>query len=117
MLLVVADSSDEASYVPPMERRGYTLRIREPDWYEHRLFKGPDANINLHVFTTGCPEIDRMIAFRDHVRTDLADRELYLRTKQELAARRWNYVQEYADAKTRVIEEIIARAGGGASHP
>src|SRR6187549_3643059 len=45
MLLVVDDSSDEASYVPPMEAAGYTLRIREPAWHEHRLFKGPDTDI------------------------------------------------------------------------
>jgi GrpB-like predicted nucleotidyltransferase (UPF0157 family) len=110
MLLVVADSSAEADYVPPMEGAGYKLRIREPDWYEHRLFKGPLANINLHVFSAGCPEIPRMIDFRDHLRADAEDRELYQRTKQELAARHWHYVQEYADAKTEVIEAIVARA-------
>lgn len=110
MLLVVADSSVEADYVPPMEDAGYTLRIREPEWYEHRLFKGPDANINLHVFSAGCPEITRMIDFRDHLRADAADRELYQRTKRELAVRQWRYVQEYADAKTEVIEAIVARA-------
>ena len=32
MLLVVADSTDEAAYVPPLEAAGYVLRIREPDW-------------------------------------------------------------------------------------
>jgi GrpB-like predicted nucleotidyltransferase (UPF0157 family) len=110
MLLVVADSSAEEDYVPPMERAGYVLRIREPDWYEHRLFKGPDANINLHVFSAGCVEIDRMLRFRDHLRSHSEDRDLYSRTKHELAARRWNYVQEYADAKTEVVEAIIARA-------
>lgn len=110
MLLVVADSSVEADYVPPMEDAGYTLRIREPEWYEHRLFKGPDANINLHVFSAGCPEIARMIDFRDHLRADAEDRELYQRTKRELAVRQWRYVQEYADAKTEVIEAIVARA-------
>jgi len=110
MLLVVADSSDEPGYVPPMERAGYVLRIREPDWYEHRLFKGPGANINLHVFSTGCIEIDRMLRFRDHLRSSGTDRELYTRTKCELASRRWNYVQEYADAKSEVVEAIIARA-------
>ena len=110
MLLVVADSSVEPDYVPPMEAAGYTLRIREPEWYEHRLFKGPLANINLHVFSDGCPEIRRMIDFRDHLRADARDRDLYLRTKQELAARHWQYVQEYADAKTEVIEAIVARA-------
>jgi GrpB-like predicted nucleotidyltransferase (UPF0157 family) len=112
MLLVVTDSSDEADYVPLMEAAGYTLRIREPDWYEHRLFKGPLVNINLHVFSAGCPEIGRMLGFRDHLRVNAEDRELYQRTKQELAARQWRYVQEYADAKTEVVEAIIARASG-----
>lgn len=110
MLLVVADSSAEQDYVPAMEAAGYVLRIREPDWYEHRLFKGPAENINLHVFSAGCIEIDRMLRFRDHLRSNAADRDLYLRTKEALAARRWNYVQEYADAKSEVVEAIIDRA-------
>ena len=111
IVLAVADSSDEASYVPALEAAGYVLRIREPDWYEHRLFKGPDTNINLHVFSQGCEEIDVMLAFRDHLRTDEADRELYERTKRELAARDWEYMQDYADAKTEVVKQIVARAG------
>jgi GrpB-like predicted nucleotidyltransferase (UPF0157 family) len=111
IVLAVPDSSDEGAYVPALEAAGYVLRIREPDWHEHRLFKGPDTNINLHVFSHDCPEIDRMLAFRDHLRTNDADRELYLRTKRELAARDWEYVQDYADAKTEVVEQIVARAG------
>jgi GrpB-like predicted nucleotidyltransferase (UPF0157 family) len=110
MLLVVADSSDESAYVSSLEAAGYVLRIREPGWYEHRLLKGPAANINLHVFSAGCAEIDRMILFRDHLRTNAGDRELYLRTKRELAARDWDYVQNYADAKSAVVEEILLRA-------
>jgi GrpB-like predicted nucleotidyltransferase (UPF0157 family) len=110
MLLAVADSSDEACYVPILGQAGYVLRIRERDWYEHRLFKRPGVNINLHVFSAGCPEIDRMIDFRDRLRSDVVDRELYQRTKLELAARHWNFLQEYADAKSAVVEAIIARA-------
>jgi GrpB-like predicted nucleotidyltransferase (UPF0157 family) len=115
MLLVVADSSREDVYVPPMEAAGYVLRIREPNWYEHRLFKGPDTNINLHVFSSGCIEIDRMLGFRDHLRSNATDRALYAETKRELASRNWNYVQEYADAKTEVVEAIIARASNTAA--
>jgi GrpB-like predicted nucleotidyltransferase (UPF0157 family) len=114
MLLVVADSSFEDAYVPPMEASGYVLRIREPDWYEHRLFKGPDTNINLHVFSSGCIEIDRMLGFRDHLRSSATDRALYAETKRQLASRQWNYVQEYADAKTEVVEAIIARVSNTA---
>ncbi len=110
MTLAVPDSADEAAYVPALEAAGYVLRIREPDWYEHRVFKGPDTSVNLHVFSEGCPEIDRMLSFRDWLRSSSADRELYERTKRELAAKEWRYVQDYADAKTAVVEEIVARA-------
>ena len=112
ILLVVPDSADEPAYRPAMEAAGYVLRIREPDWYEHRLFKGPDTNINLHVFSGGCPEIRRMLFFRDWLRSNDADRELYERTKRELAKPVWKYVQNYADAKSAVVEEILARARG-----
>lgn len=110
MCLVVADSSDEEAYVPALKAAGYVLRIREPEWYEHRCFKGPDTNVNLHVYSEGCPEIERYLLFRDRLRTNQADRELYERTKRELAKREWKYVQNYADAKTAVVEKIIARA-------
>src|SRR3984957_4265441 len=110
MILAVADSADEPAYVPAMESAGYVLRIREPEWHQHRLFKGPDTNINLHVYSFGCPEIDKMIMFRDWLRTNGADRELYERTKRDLAKQTWKYVQDYADAKTSVVEEIVARA-------
>jgi GrpB-like predicted nucleotidyltransferase (UPF0157 family) len=113
MVLAVAGSRAEADYVPQMEASGYVLRIREPDWYEHRLFRGTDPASNIHVFTEGTPEIDRMLAFRDWLRSHDEDRILYERTKRELAAREWKYVQHYADAKTEVVEAIIARASAG----
>jgi GrpB-like predicted nucleotidyltransferase (UPF0157 family) len=110
MLLLVADSADEPAYVPDLEAAGYVLVIREPGWWEHRCFKGPDTNINLHVLSDGCPEVERVLLFRDRLRADDADRALYERTKRELAGRDWKYVQNYADAKSSVIEKIIARA-------
>ncbi len=112
--LVVADSADEPAYVPALEAAGYVLRIREPEWYEHRMFRGQDPSVNLHVFSRGCEEIDRMVSFRDWLRRNEADRELYERTKRELTAQDWKYGQNYADAKTGVIREIIGRAEGGA---
>jgi GrpB-like predicted nucleotidyltransferase (UPF0157 family) len=110
IVLVVADTTDEPAYVPAMEAAGYVLRVREPDWFEHRLFKGPDTTVNVHVFSAGCVEVERMLAFRDHLRADDADRELYEQTKRELAGRRWKYVQHYANAKSDVVAEIMARA-------
>ena len=108
--LAVPDSADEPAYVPDLEAGGFILRAREPDWFEHRLLQGTDRSVNLHVFTAGSPEIDRMLAFRDHLRTHDDERRLYEATKRELAARDWVYVQDYADAKGDVVEAILARA-------
>jgi GrpB-like predicted nucleotidyltransferase (UPF0157 family) len=108
--LEVPNSADEAAYVPDMEAAGYIVQIREPEWFEHRVFKGPDTNVNLHTFTAGCEEVDRMLLFRDHLRANAADRELYATAKRELATHDWKYVQQYADAKTAVVQEIAERA-------
>jgi GrpB-like predicted nucleotidyltransferase (UPF0157 family) len=110
VVLVVTDTRDEDAYVPPLEEAGYVLRIREPDWFEHRLFKGPDTNVNVHTFSEGCEEVDRMVGFRDWLRAHDDDRDLYLAAKLDLARREWKYVQNYADAKSDVVREILARA-------
>lgn len=115
MVLAVADSADEAAYVPTLEEAGYVLRIREPHWYEHRLLKGTDIDANLHVFSAGCEEIERMIRFRDWLRQNEDDRRLYADTKRRLAARVWKYRQNYADAKSDVVREIMARATSAVS--
>src|SRR5262245_4808984 len=111
IVLVVADTTDEAAYVPPLEAVGYTLRLREPDWWEHRMLAGDDPRQNLHVFTDGSPEIDRMLRFRDWIRTHDDDRLLYESTKQSLALQTWAFTQNYADAKSEVVEGILERAG------
>lgn len=110
MILAVSDSTDEESYVPPLREEGFVLRVREPDWFEHRMFKTPDIDGNLHVFSGGCEQIVRMVAFRDWIREHEDDRRLYEEAKRELAARTWRHVQNYADAKSEVIHEITARA-------
>jgi GrpB-like predicted nucleotidyltransferase (UPF0157 family) len=110
LVLGVPDPTDESAYVPALERTGYELSIREPEWHEHRLLRRADPAVNLHVFAAGAAEISAMLAFRDHLRADRRDRELYLRTKVELAGRTWEHVQDYADAKSDVVAEVMGRA-------
>jgi GrpB-like predicted nucleotidyltransferase (UPF0157 family) len=110
--LVVPNSADESTYVPELEAAGYLLIIREPDWHEHRCLKGPDTNINLHVFSPGSPETHRHAVFRDWLRTHPDDRELYARTKLNLASQDWSDTRGYTQAKDDVIDAIYARAFG-----
>lgn len=110
MILLVADSRDEANYTPYLELLGYTLRIREPRWFEHRMFKKEVPAVNLHVFSQGCPEAERMLRFRDYLRSYPEAKKRYGDAKRELVKHDWDYIQQYADAKTDVIKEILAEA-------
>lgn len=110
IVLVVADSGDEPAYVPPLEQAGYVLRNREPGWYEHRMFRHVDPAVNLHVFSTNCEETERLLRMRNWLRANEDDRELYARTKRDLAERDWKYMKNYADAKSEVVEHMLARA-------
>ncbi len=110
ILLVVKASSDEASYLPYLEGAGYALRVREPEWHEHRMLRTPNRDVHLHVFSAGSSEIDQNLIFRNHLRETRKDRELYEETKRTLAGQDWPSMQDYADAKTEVIQQIMARA-------
>ena len=112
ILLVVEESGDEASYLPAMEQAGYVLRVREPDLDNHRMFRTPEKDVHVHVYSEGSREIWRYLLLRDHLRENEGDCELYASTKRELASRDWPSVDHYADAKTGVIEGILTRAAG-----
>jgi len=115
--LIVDDAAEESTYLPELTDAGFRLVVREPDWNEHRMFKRDAPAINLHVYPAGCEEVGRLVRFRDWLRTHDDDRDLYARTKQELAARSWEHVQGYADAKSGVVAEILARASGHSPPP
>ncbi|MDJ0319053.1 GrpB family protein [Pseudarthrobacter sp. PS3-L1] len=109
MLLVVPVVEDEAAYLPALEDAGLVLRVRESG---HRMFRTPERDVHLHLFSTGSPEIPRYLDFRDWLRTDTADRTLYESTKLTLATQEWKDMNYYSDAKSPVISEIMARARG-----
>lgn len=108
--LAVRNSADEAVYGPALEQAGFRCVVREPDWFEHRMYKGLDPEVNLHVFSEGCPELERCRFFRDWLRVAHADRVLYSQFKQALALLEWDHVDEYADAKRDIIDEIMSHA-------
>ncbi|MEU2089534.1 GrpB family protein [Nocardia beijingensis] len=120
ILLLVPDAAEEAAYLPALEAAGYALRVRQPDWYQHRCLvrrveSGAPWSVNLHVLSpeSGAPEIERILALRDRLRTHDDDRTYYEQAKRELAQRRWKFVQHYANAKSEIIEEILGRALSG----
>lgn len=109
MVLGVQDSADEPAYVPDLERHGFVLRRREPDWNEHRVFKSERTNVNLHVWSADSSEIDRHIAFRDWLRTHEDDCRLYADAKRALSSLEFATMSNYAESKNSVVQEIQYR--------
>ena len=100
--ILVEDSSDEATYLPALVQAGYVLRVREPDWHQHRMFRTPQLDVHVHIFSQGCIEFARHLAFRDRLRTCPDDRLLYESVKRKLAKEDWSDMNAYARAKTLV---------------
>lgn len=109
ILLGVEDSADEAAYVPQLDAAGFVLRMRHPEWNEHRVFKSERINVNLHVWSAGHGEIDRHIQFRDWLRHHPDDRNLYAEAKRKISAENHATMSDYAEAKNDVVNQIQAK--------
>lgn len=110
--LVVPDAEDETAYVPALERAGFVLAVREPWWYGHRLLRGTDPAVNLHVYPVGSAESARQRLFRDWLREHPEDRDRYAAAKRDASAASaaaGEHVQQYNARKQAVLRDVHAR--------
>jgi GrpB-like predicted nucleotidyltransferase (UPF0157 family) len=115
--------------IPAPRTGSVTIADYNPQWL--KLFEREAARIRgvlgaavLRIEQVGStsvpglvPEIDCMLMFRNWLRNNSADRDLYAATKRALAQKQCKCVQDYAAAKTLVIDEIMARASRAAHRP
>ncbi|MDO9378421.1 MAG: GrpB family protein [Nocardioidaceae bacterium] len=107
LVVAVPDITAEEDYLDALLAAGYRLRVREPG---HRLVRTPERDVHVHLYQRGDPAVAEYLLLRDHLREDAEDRALYERTKRDLLTRRWDRMDDYADAKSEVILAIKARA-------
>lgn len=107
IVVTVDDITAEEDYLDPLLAAGYELRVREPG---HRLVRTPERDVHVHLLERGDPAVDEYLLLRDHLRSNAEDRALYESTKRTLLSRRWDDMNDYADAKTDVILTINERA-------
>ena len=69
--------------------------------------------MHLHIWRDGSDDQIDQLAFRDWLRTHDDDRALYETVKRELAAREWESMGDYAEAKSDVVADIMERAEAG----
>lgn len=107
IVVAVNDITAEEDYLEPLLAAGYVLRVREPG---HRLVRTPDRDVHVHIYEQDVPAVGEYLLLRDHLRSDEEDRALYERTKRHLLSKKWDDMNDYADAKTDVILAIKERA-------
>ena len=110
ILLTIADPSAEDRYFPDMLTLGCELRVREPHFDEHRMFRTPTRDVHIHIFAPASGEVQRYLVFRDFLRSNPEVRDAYAALKRELSTRDWEDMDEYADAKSPFFEGVIKLA-------
>jgi GrpB-like predicted nucleotidyltransferase (UPF0157 family) len=111
--LIVADPDNESVYVPALEAAGFQLRVREPWWFSHRMFRFNQPACNLHVFGFDSPEPIKHLIFRDWLRANHPDREIYAEAKRQAARisqAQGEHAMQYNARKEEVIRQIYGRA-------
>ncbi|ALM52575.1 GrpB family protein [Halomonas huangheensis] len=117
ILAVVADPSDEDCYLAAMQAAGYELRVRDPDFDEHRMFRTPQRDVHIHVFPPDSIECQRYLLLRDYLRRHGGMRDRYAALKHDLSRVDWADMNAYAAAKTEFIEHVISLARLEATQP
>lgn len=111
----VADTEDEATYVPAVEGAGAQLRARDPG---HRYFRPPadrPREVHIHVCEAGSAWERNHLLFRDYLRAHPAARNAYAELKRELSERYSDDRLAYTDAKSAFILDALDDAGAWAA--
>jgi GrpB-like predicted nucleotidyltransferase (UPF0157 family) len=107
VLVTVGDITAEEDYLDQLLDAGYELRVREPG---HRMVRTTARDVHVHVMSADAGAANDYLLFRDRLRSDPSERELYERTKRHLIKQEWSDMDAYAEAKTGVIADIKKRA-------
>jgi GrpB-like predicted nucleotidyltransferase (UPF0157 family) len=106
LVVTVEDPDDDAGFLPYLQAAGYSLRVVEPG---HRMLRPDDRRVHVHLYAHGDPAVDTLVAFRDRLRVDETDRAAYAEAKRSLIAQGWASMDDYAQAKTPIVSDILSR--------
>ncbi len=110
-ILVVVDSLEPmAPYLEPLEGLGYEY-VPHPENVDMPFFGWPairPRSFNMHVVTADSDEERRHLTFRDRLRADPATAAAYGELKVSLARRFREKPEDYTNAKTAFIDEVVS---------
>ncbi|MFT2112746.1 GrpB family protein [Marinomonas sp. 2405UD68-3] len=110
IVVAVKDAADERDYLGALISAGYQLRVREPDFFQHRMVRTPKRDTHIHIFSEGCGEIEKYLLLRDYLRNKKEARDEYEQVKLAFSKQSWTDMNAYADAKGLVIQKLLHEA-------
>jgi len=114
ILVVVKDLDEVTKRLPSFVEAGYTPQGREyvGGGDEYITEDTPDGRriTSIHVLEIGNPKIVAYREFREYLKNNAEDRNLYIETKQTLYAKYEKNYGGYDSGKTGTIEAIKKRA-------
>ncbi|MEM7032032.1 MAG: GrpB family protein [Chloroflexota bacterium] len=107
----VASFDPIAHIQQPMERLGYVFRANNDDLTKRYFREAPDTKrTHIHVRKIGSWSQQFALLFRDYLREHPDDADQYAQLKIRLAAELADRRQDYVDAKSPLIWEIMQKA-------
>jgi len=114
IMIGLPDFSIADSLAPRIETLGYEyIKKYEDEMPFRRYFMKNLEGVRthqIHMVETGSEFWTRHLLFRDYLRQNPEAANSYAALKKQLAAREWEDVNEYADAKTTFITDIENKA-------
>lgn len=106
----VSTLDDLETFRGPLADLSLDLVVNEDrrKWYATR--RTPGAETNVHIRTTGEFSQQAALLLRDYLRAEQSARSRYERVKRELAERPWARVDDYADAKSDIVWQLLREA-------
>lgn len=109
--VIVGDRSLFDSTIAALEALGYEARRAafddDPDHVFIRRLSGGRRSHHLHLYVADNPNLGRVLAFRDLLRSDPAARQRYQAVKLQLADSRRFDRTGYMNGKTEVITDLL----------
>ena len=110
IMIGLQDFDTASNHIISLENLGYEYISEYEDKMSDRKFFIKDSNgvrtHHIHMVSFETEFWNRHLKFRDHLQTNQADREDYLKLKIRLAKRKWKNGSEYANAKAKFIQKI-----------
>lgn len=110
IMIIVDNETDALRSITPIVRMGYIcLGEHEVEGRVYFRDEKPSTR-HLHLYVRGNSEIERLLNFRDYLRTHPETAQQYAELKYALAEKFRNDRVGYTEAKTEFIRDIDARA-------